>query len=123
MTKRRKWKMEDGWEVALYPCCTGTLPFLKMVGWLWEDFRLFCFVLFCLPSFLCIAVATPISLLLSNDPPLRPSHEYEMDDWMDGWMIGMIRNMSHVDNEKTPFCALYTSVHILDTLEWLMWLA
>jgi len=44
-----------------------------------------------------------------------------MDGWMIG-MIGMIRNMSHVDNEKTPFCALYTSVHISDSLEWLRWL-
>jgi len=27
-------------------------------------------------------------------------------------MIGMIRNMSHVDNEKTLFCALYTCVYL-----------
>jgi len=56
-------------------------PFLKMVGWLWEDFRLFCFV--CFAVVFCIAVATPISLLLSNDRlyALRTSMR-----WMNGWM-------------------------------------
>jgi hypothetical protein len=33
-----KWK-GGSWEVALYPCCTGTLGW-----WLWEDLRLFVFL-------------------------------------------------------------------------------
>ena len=42
-----------------------------------------------------------------------------MDEWMDGWMIGMIRNMSHVDNEKTPFLRFihfYACLKLVDVI-------